>query len=450
MHDETPTLLARPDEFATAPIVVGFSGGLDSTVLLHRLANDAARHISGLRALHIDHGLHADASQWAAHAERTCRALGIDSRTIVVEVDRNSGLGLEAAARQARRTAFAAELRAGEVLALAQHRDDQAETFLLRALRASGPDGLGSMRPWRRFAAGGLWRPLLDTPRSALIAYAEHHGLRWIDDPSNDDLSLDRNFLRHRVLPLLRERWPHADAAFARSAELSARTADLLRDEDARMLEHVRLDGRDILSRQALRGLASERRARVLRHWVQTCGAAPLPAEGVARIETDLLRSARDRLPAFAWQGHNIVAWRDGLYCLDDREQDARMLPEDMSLDWDGRTSLILPNNDRLQLVGGSTLPWRLRVHARRGGERIQLPGREHRHALKHVLQDLGIPPWQRARMPLLSREDGMLMAAGDRIVSADFADWLETSGSELQWLRTETQAVGLAAGNDA
>ncbi len=442
MHEQTLALLPRPDEFATAPIVVGFSGGLDSTVLLHRLASDAAMRANGLRALHIDHGLHADASRWAVHAETTCRALDIEIRTIVVEVSRASGLGPEAAARQARRAAFAAELRIGETLALAQHRDDQAETFLLRALRASGPDGLGSMRPWRRFAAGGLWRPLLDTPRSALLAYAEHHGLHWIEDPSNRDLSLDRNFLRHRVLPLLRERWPQADAAFARSAELSALTSDLLDDEDARTLERMRIEGGDALSRPALRALAPERRARVLRLWVQTCGAAPLPAEGIVRIDTDLLPSARDRLPAFAWHGHAIVAWRDGLYCMDDRERDAYALPSDLSLPWDGRAPLTLPNGDRLQLVGAGALPWRLHAHARRGGERIHLPQRGHRHALKHVLQDLEIPPWERARMPLLSRDDGTLMAAGDRIVSAEFADWLQGSSSELRWLRAESSAV--------
>ncbi len=442
MHDDAIALLPRPPDRATASIVVGFSGGLDSTVLLHVLANDAVLRTQGVRALHIDHGLHSDSRDWAAQAQDIADALGVGFGTIAVHVPRDSGLGPEAAARHARRTAFAAALRAGEVLALAQHRDDQAETFLLRALRASGPDGLGSIRPWRAFAAGWLWRPLLDTPRSALLAYAQRHGLRWIEDPSNRDLSLDRNFLRHRILPLLRERWPHADAGLARSAELSAQAGDLLDNEDAAVLQRMRLDGGDALSRSALRALAPERRARVLRRWVQACGAPPLPSEGIARIESDLLPAARDRLPAFAWQGRDIVAWRDGLYCIEHRERASRALPLDWSALWDGRLPLKLPNDDRVQLVGTDALPWPVRVHARRGGERIRLPQREHHHALKHVLQDLAIPPWQRARMPLLSRADGALVAAGDRIVSAEFSEWLRASGAELRWLRADAAAA--------
>ncbi len=442
MHEDAITLLPRPANSATAPIVIGFSGGLDSTVLLHVLASDAALRVQGIRALHIDHGLHSDSQQWAAQAEQIADALGVGFRSVAVQVPRDRGLGPEAAARHARRAAFEVDLRKDEVLALAQHRDDQAETFLLHALRASGPDGLGSIRPWRRFAAGWLWRPLLDTPRSALLAYAERHGLRWIEDPSNRDLTLDRNFLRHRVLPLLRERWPHADAALARSAKLSAQAGDLLDDEDAAVLKRIRLNGGDALSRLALRALVPERRARVLRRWVHDCGAPPLPGEGLARIESDLLPAERDRLPAFAWHGREIVAWRDGLYCIEDRERASRVLAQDTSLPWDGRAPLLLANGGRLVLHNKDALPWPVCVHARRGGERIRLPQREHHHALKHVLQDLAIPPWERARMPLLSRADGELVAAGGRIVSSEFDAWLRASGAELRWLRADMAAA--------
>src|SRR5690606_29045284 len=118
----------------------------------------------GLRALHVHHGLHPDADAWAAHCEAACAALQVPLAVERVLVERASGLGLEAAARGARRAAFARALGEGEVLALAHHRDDQAETFLLRALRASGPDGLAAMRPWLRFAGGWMWRPLLEQP----------------------------------------------------------------------------------------------------------------------------------------------------------------------------------------------------------------------------------------------------------------------------------------------
>ncbi len=429
---------AQPSETATqapSPVLVAFSGGLDSTTLLHRLAYDPAIRDRGLRAIHVHHGLHARADAWAEHCAERCLAWGIALDVAKVAVRRDSGLGPEASARQARRQAFAEALRSGETLALAQHRDDQAETFLLRALRASGPDGLGSMRPWRRFASGWMWRPLLDTPRDALAAYAAHHGLDWIEDPSNADTALDRNFLRHRVLPLLRERWPHADDAFARAAALAADASGLLAGQDATLLASVREANDDTLSVPALLTLPAAQRARALRHWVATLGWPPLPAEGVARIEADLLGSrsagASDgRTPRFAWHSVEIRRWRDALHAIDAD----RALPPAWSCPWDGRQPLILPNGDTWTLAGADEFPSPLLAHARRGGERILLPGRAQHHTLKHALQELGIAPWERARMPLLSAADGTLLAAGDRIRSADLEEWLQSQGATLVW----------------
>src|SRR5690606_8071854 len=162
-------------------------GGLDSVVLLHLLRSRPDVRAAGLRAIHVRHGLQAAAGDWAAHCRALCEALEVPLQVVEVDVERDSGAGLEAAARAARRRAFAAALGDDEILALAHHRDDQAETFLLRALRASGPDGLAAMRPWQRFGAGWLWRPLLDAPRADLLAHAQLHGLRWVEDPSNDD-----------------------------------------------------------------------------------------------------------------------------------------------------------------------------------------------------------------------------------------------------------------------
>ena len=196
--------LALPPPPLQRPLLVGYSGGLDSTALLHLLAREPAHR--GLRAIHVHHGLQPEADAWADHCARTCAALGIGLEIVRVQVARDTGEGLEAAARRARMAAFAQALENDGVLALAHHRDDQAETFLLRALRASGSDGLGAMRPWRRFGPGWLWRPLLDLPRQALVDYARAHGLDWIEDPSNASDDHDRNYLRRRVLSLLRER----------------------------------------------------------------------------------------------------------------------------------------------------------------------------------------------------------------------------------------------------
>ena len=251
------------EQTGSAALVVALSGGLDSVVVLHVLADMPAARARGLRAVHVHHGLHPDADAWQRLCETICSALQVSLRSVNVDVPRDGGEGLEAAARHARRAVFAEELGVGEVLVLAHHRDDQAETFLMRALRGSGVDGLGAMQPWRAFANGWLWRPLLGHPRSDLQAYAQAHGLRWIEDPSNADARFDRNFLRQRVLPLLRERWPQADASFARSANLCADAAGLLDEGDTHALAPLRTADPRVLARGALRALTPTRRSRV-------------------------------------------------------------------------------------------------------------------------------------------------------------------------------------------
>ena len=406
-------------------LLVGYSGGLDSTVLLHALAASQPTH---LRALHVHHGLHVDADAWAAHCQRDCDALGIELVTERVSVE-NKGLGREGDARDSRHAAFARHLHDDDVLALAHHRDDQAETFLLRALRGSGVDGLAAMRPWRAYANGWLWRPLLEMPRDALRDYAVKHGLSWIEDPSNTDTSLDRNFLRTQLMPLLRTRWPQADAAFARSGALSAEAADLLDAGDDTALNEAR-DGDDTLAVDALMSLPAARRARVLRRWVNERGLPPLPGNGIACIERDLLHRSADDEARFEWASHFIQQWRGRLHA----QAMPLALPHAWRHDWDGSNILHLPTGATLELLGAPRFDAPLRVHARQGGERIMLPRRTHHHTLKHALQDKGIPPWRRIGIPLLSHPDGSLQAAGDSIVSASLEAWLQAHRARLHW----------------
>lgn len=419
--------LVEPD--ASRRVLVGFSGGLDSTVLLHLLATDPDLRRRGLRAIHVHHGLHRDADAWAAHCERACATLGVALHIARVEIDRNAGLGIEGAARVARHRAFADALGDDEILALAHHQDDQAETFLLRALRGSGVDGLAAMRPWRAYQRGWLWRPLLDTARDALREYADSHALRWIDDPGNQDARFDRNFLRNDVMPLLRQRWPHATGSLAHSAALCAQAADLLAAEDAAAAATATRDG-NTLDIDALQVMPRERRARLLRHWIAGLGLPPLPGNGIRRIERELLAAPHDAAARFDWAGARVQRWRRLLHADAIHEP----LPADWSRDWDGRAPLRLPTGDTLQLHGTTQFDARLRVHARQGGERITLPGRTHSHALKHVLQDTDMPPWHRDRLPLLSASDGELLAAGDAILSARMAGWLRERGARLCW----------------
>src|SRR5690606_14734804 len=241
---------------------------------------------------------------------------------------------------------------------------------------------------WRAYARGWLWRPLLGHSRAALLAHAREHGLHWIEDPSNADTALDRNFLRNEVMPLLRRRWPGMDAAFARSAALCAEAAELLDAEDARALADA-LESPDTLRADELAMHPPARRARILRHWCSGLGLPPLPGNGIARIQSE-----RD----VEWSGARIRRSRGLLHAGPVRAP----LPTQWTREWLGDTPLQLPGGGSLRLAGAPRFDAPLRVHARQGGERIRLPGRDHSHALKHVLQDLGIAPWLRERLPLL------------------------------------------------
>lgn len=463
-----PVLLRHLPDARDGALCVAYSGGPDSLALLHALARLPAARQRGLRALHVDHGLHPDSPAWARHCLALCAAWDVPCDILRVAVARDSGDGLEAAARDARHAALAAAMRPDEILVMAHHRDDQAETFLLRALRASGPDGLAAMRPWRRFGPGWLWRPLLDLPRDTLRDYLAAHSLDAIDDPANRDARHDRSWLRHEVMPLLRQRWPQAGAALARSAALCAETADLLDSEDTRCLAQVQTADPHTLHLDALLALPAARRARVLRRWAGELGLPPLPGRAIDTIERELLPARADAEAAFAWAGATIRRWRGLLHA----GRHAAPLPADFVAAWDGRAPLTLPTGDVLRLdsdahagaasaatgefasdpiaaeaapagnigVCADTSPRfdaPLTIRARHGGERIALPGRDHSHALKHVLQNLGVPPWERERLPLLYAPDGELLAAGDLAISARLAAWLRDNGLRLRWQRT-------------
>jgi len=416
------------------PLLIGFSGGLDSSVLLHLLAHEPALRTRKVSALHVHHGLHPDADQWQQHCHALCAQWQVPLRCIRVDVPRNSGNGLEAAAREARHAAFAAELPADGILALAHHQDDQAETVLLRALRGSGVDGLAAMRAWRAYAKGWLWRPLLALPRACLLEYARAHALRWIEDPSNTESRFDRNYLRCEVIPRLTARWPHALARLAHVATLQAETQALLDADAQSLLASCAADilDPDTLSVSRLQQHSPQRRARLLRSWVANLGLPPLSGQALRCIETDLITPTPGPHAQFRWRQAALTRWRDLLHAGPVHEP----LPPDLTCRWHPHAPLQLPDGSQLALSIPTPIPADLcwQVHARRGGERIVLPGRQHSHSLKHVLQQCAIPPWVRARLPLVSSLDGELMAAGDHIHSAAFSQWLNARKARLIW----------------
>lgn len=434
-------LVLQLDRLALPPdaaVCVAFSGGLDSTVLLHAMARLRAELIGyRLRAVHIDHGLHADSSSWRVHCEQQARSLQIELISQSVRVEQIDAIGLEAAARAARYEALSHILRDGEYLLSAHHADDQLETLLLALMRGAGLPGLSAMPAIQPFAHGWLARPLLAFTRAELEHWARAERLTWLSDPSNDNLSLDRNFLRQKIIPPLRERWPAAAHTATRSTEhlqAASRALEQLAALDA--------DGAligECLDVDRLRTLDPERRRNLLRFWIRRRGARAPSTRKLFAIEHDMLTAGADRIPSMGWDGWEIRRHRDLLYC-------EPRLPEidlEQRLTWRATNPLTLPSGlGELRLVSGASIGVSaarlgevLEVRFRAGGESIQPVGDDHHRKLKKLLQAAAILPWWRDRLPLIYAH-GRLLAVGDLWIESEFMAQEGEPALAIRWER--------------
>ncbi|EPA1256404.1 tRNA lysidine(34) synthetase TilS [Enterobacter bugandensis] len=411
-------------------LLVGFSGGLDSTVLLHRLNlwRDRDPGVQ-LRAIHIHHGLSRHAEDWVAHCEALCEAWAIP--LIVERVTlADEGLGIEAQARKARYTAFAGVLLPGEALVTAQHLDDQCETFLLALKRGSGPAGLSAMPARSDFAGTQLLRPLLGETRASLEAWAREHQLSWIEDESNQDDSYDRNFLRLRVLPLLSERWPHFADATARSAMLCAEQESLL-DEllSEELSDLISEDG--ALAIAPLEAISPARRAALLRRWLATHHAAMPSRAMLSRIWYEVAQAREDASPCVHLSGYEVRRYKGKLWWV-------KYSPSltDVVLHWTSpEAPLILPRDAgsvSLMPTGHVRLPKPgepVSVRFKAGGL-LHIVGRNGGRKLKKIWQEYNVPPWLRDTTPLLFYGETLIAAAGVFITEEG---WTE-EGASFEW----------------
>jgi len=411
-----------------AALCVAFSGGPDSGALLHALAQLPEARARGLRALHVDHGLHPDSAAWAAHCKRFCAALGVPCEVLRVQVDGDTGWGLEAAARDARYAALATPLRDGEYLLLGHHRDDQAETVLLKLLRGAGPEGLGGMRTLRPFGRGQLWRPLLALSRQQLRDYVEAQRLDCIDDPSNRDTRLARNQLRHEILPRLLQHWPQAVDSILHSAALNRAAAEALQVQWLAAFEALHDPASGSLDAHGWLALAPALREPLLDHWLHARGlSAPTTAQ---RRQVERQCGARaGQLPCIRWTGTELHIWKGRLWALPPE----RVGAADWQVPWHGE-ALALPDGGELRLtIAGTHLAEPLHVRLRRGGERIKPDGDAHTRELRDLFQQSRLPPWQRNACPLLYAGDE-LVAVADRWISARGTAIFRQAGAPPRW----------------
>ncbi|MBX2885283.1 MAG: tRNA lysidine(34) synthetase TilS [Granulosicoccus sp.] len=410
---------------------VAYSAGVDSHVLLLLMSDLARRDRSiKLRAVHVDHGLQQDSGKWAEHARTVCEQLSVPLDIRKCE-SIDGKRGPEANARRARYRQFADVLKPGEHMLLGQHAEDQAETFLLQALRGSGPDGLSAIPRKRRFGGGFMGRPLLYCSKDSILELARKRHLQWIDDPSNQEERFDRNFLRHQVIPLLKSRWPGTIQTLGRSAQRCAVVSQSMTGFARQDLASVTLEGEPELSISALAALPRERAFAALRLWIRQRNL-PMPRlQDLQQVHANLLMARPDSHGVVNMREYEFRRYRDSLYLR---------LPQDAVQpyrhEWRAPFSSLFISETGLTLTHDQCKAQRIRlpekgtviVKSRAGGELIRVGEPAFHKQVKQILQEAAIPPWKRDAVPLLYA-DGQLIAVWKHAVAADFC--LPAEGSE-------------------
>ncbi len=422
---------------------VGFSGGADSTALLHVLSHDP-RTKDRVHALHINHRLQAQSDAWAAHCSEQCRAWGVPLHIETLQLPDDS----ENTARTARQACFREHLKSGDVLLLGHHARDRIETVLFNWLRGSGLNGLSGMAERRGFASGLLARPLFACTPEQIRAHLRDHAVDWIEDPSNATLRHRRNRIRHTLLPVLREINAGAEQNIARGADNLAASQDLLA---------ALIPACNPLPLATLLALPAGARVAYLQHWLLHFVPRLPEQRQMAAFVDSLPDEGQCNHAQLRVEGWVVQHWRGGVYAL----HAPRAVPTE-SFDWDARAPLRLGESRqsmRMDVAGGddSAVPrWDVRVRFGCRGEAILLPGRSTHQRVKKLLQAAALPPWVRAQLPFVfAADDGALLAVGDVLHSARLHEWQQRHGLRLTWqrpewrLRPRSEADAASADND-
>lgn len=408
-------------------LVIAYSGGVDSHVLLDMVVQVQQLHQRPIKIIHVHHGLSQYANDWANHVEQVAQAYNVDYviKRVIVNQQQAS---LEDAARQARYQAINQELVIGDVLLLAHHQQDQAETFLLRLMRGSGVTGLAAMKdsnvvPFNRLTIPA-WRPLLTVNKNQILAYAQQRQLKWIEDDSNTDERLNRNYLRHQVIPTLQQRWPQTVERVSAASQRLQEAEQLLQDLAEMDYQQVK-DQVNSLNITRLAQLSDARRHNVLRYWLQQLGFNLPDYQQLAKLWTEVCLAKEDAQPMYYWPHVEVRRYRQQLFAMSPltnfnrdeqkwcNKQQALLLATGELLEPQQILALI---KDEYWQTG------QISIRYRQGGEKIRPVGRQHHHDLKKLLQAEGVPTWQRERIPLIYINQQLAIVWG-YWVAAEFAN---------------------------
>ena len=386
-------------------ITVALSGGVDSVVLLHLLHHLQKRQNFTLKASHVHHGLSKNADKWVKFCEKLCTKLSIPLDVNYVKLPQKKSLGIEGEARQLRYEKLLKSKT--DLVVLAHHEDDQAETFLLQLIRGAGVKGLSSMAYFD--ATRRLWRPLLNASRTDIESYAKKHQLKWIEDESNQNIDFDRNFIRSKVLPILKNRFNHIIKVISRSSSHLAEAQHLLDDlAKVDLKSHLKsIKYTHKLQVKTLDKLSNARAKNVLRYWLEINDQLMPSKDLLDELLRQVLTAKKDAtIKIYLSKEFEIRRYQDEIYIVpkDIKRQ------EDYEIVWAGESEIILPNGQKLKFKRvkgrGINLKFlddkKLKIRNRQGGEFFKPDSKRPTKKIKQLLHESDLPPWEREFLPLI------------------------------------------------
>lgn len=397
--------------------VIAHSGGLDSQLLLHLACQVLPRN--QIVVLHINHNLQVESDGWSKFSKKQAEVNGVAHHLVSVTPNNSS----EVAARDARYAAFNDFVVEGDCVLVGHHADDQAETLLFRWLRGAGLTGLKGMPRQRELGQGYLLRPLLYCSRKQLEQAATEIDLEFIQDPSNDSIDYDRNFLRHKVLPGLKLRWPQLLSRWQKNADLVAKSESLLNHYLDRDLSQCLTTNRQL--NLDVWGLLIEiKRPELIRRWVYNEIGFLLNEWQLEKIQQDVIQAQSDANPIYSIQEHSLRRFRNHLYIVSPSSE----LLDNVEISEAGRWTL---GDGELIIELTKPLQKSLKLQRRKGGERCIPHGQQHSKSVKKLLQEADLPPWVKADWPLIFQGETLVAVPG--ICVCDGWD-KESSGFSLLW----------------